>query len=235
MGFYDYRCMATGVSLKGVDAALVLLAPSGNALAPMVLAVTGNYNRLGSIDFVDEDTNTELLLRFFLDKLVAGELVTYHDEEAKGFDSIETLLQQIERGVTGVCNISTLNGQPLLYALICRTVWDSVARAGTSPFPAEETLLRELFPMGHVAREIYKECLPEVSRPLKELAAVSRFLAEHRIAWKPPDDAQQHYSGDMQAFLVEAKQAFSKVPAVLRAYGLTRKRWPTCWRSRDPS
>jgi len=63
MGFYDCRCMATGVSLKGADAALVLLHRAAGEYAPISLAIKGNYNRLGAIDGVDEDANTRLVLR----------------------------------------------------------------------------------------------------------------------------------------------------------------------------
>ena len=72
MGFYDCRCMVSGVSLKGADAALVLLQQAGEAYRPIALAIVGNYNRLGSIDGIEEDANTKLVLEYFLGKLRSG-------------------------------------------------------------------------------------------------------------------------------------------------------------------
>src|SRR5262245_3985750 len=74
MGMYDGRCMVSCVSLKGADAALVLLQQSGDAFHPMELAITGNYNRLGSIDGL-EDANTQLVFDYFQRKLASGEFV----------------------------------------------------------------------------------------------------------------------------------------------------------------
>lgn len=72
MGLYDSRCMITGVSLKGADAALVLLQPAANGYVPISLAIKGYYNRLGSIDGIEEDANTRLVLRYILDRSGAG-------------------------------------------------------------------------------------------------------------------------------------------------------------------
>src|SRR5262252_9175675 len=69
VGFYDCRCMVTGVSLKGSDAAAVLLQKAAGVYRPIALAMKGNYNRLGTIDHISEDANTRLVLKFFLAKL----------------------------------------------------------------------------------------------------------------------------------------------------------------------
>jgi hypothetical protein len=72
MGFYDRKCMVTGVSLKGADAALVLLHQSFDNYVPLALAVKGNYNRFGSIDGIEEDANTQSILQFFQESLRSG-------------------------------------------------------------------------------------------------------------------------------------------------------------------
>src|ERR1700722_14596538 len=103
MGFYDCRCMATGVSLKGADAALVLLEPLAVGYTPTALAFKGNYDRLGSIDGVKEDANTRLVLRYFLDVLLSRAFTV--DEEylavSKRFPirTIEDLLFGFERNM----------------------------------------------------------------------------------------------------------------------------------------
>jgi hypothetical protein len=61
VGFYDQRCMITGVSLKKTQAAAVLLGKTGVAYYPIALAVRSTYDRLGSIDHVREDDNTRLV------------------------------------------------------------------------------------------------------------------------------------------------------------------------------
>src|SRR5262245_23817027 len=100
MGMYDYPCMVTGVSLKGADAALVLLEPVRKGFSPMAFAISGNYNRLGTIDGVEEDANTEVILDFFLARLADGRLDIDEDEAPDGIADIEALLRVIERCVT---------------------------------------------------------------------------------------------------------------------------------------
>src|SRR5689334_19056513 len=66
MGFYDCRCMVTGVSLRGAGAVLAPLQQSDQAYAPITLALKGEYNRLGAIDGIEEEiTNARLILEFF--------------------------------------------------------------------------------------------------------------------------------------------------------------------------
>lgn len=55
MGFYDFRCAVTGISLRGIDAVLVGLRPVGDRYRPLTLGIAGKYNRLGSIDRIEED------------------------------------------------------------------------------------------------------------------------------------------------------------------------------------
>lgn len=79
MGFYDSRCMITGVSLKGAWTSLVLLEPVQGVLQPVSLACTGEYNQLGSMDSIDETESTKVLFDYFAAKLKIGEFVV--DEE----------------------------------------------------------------------------------------------------------------------------------------------------------
>jgi hypothetical protein len=67
--------MVTGVSLKGSDAALVLLLGSADARQPVACAVKGSYNRLGAINGVEEDANSRAILDFFLRKLRSRDFV----------------------------------------------------------------------------------------------------------------------------------------------------------------
>jgi hypothetical protein len=218
MGFYDERCMVTGVSLKGADAALVLLDRDGDAYRPIALAIKGAYNRLGSIDNIDEDENTELVLGYFREKLRCGELVI-DTAEADGdqINDIEHFLGLCERNVTVEADAAVLNGRRVLFALIAHVVWDAIAKAAPAGPRSDSASFRHLFPEGGVAGGIYHEHLEDVSTHLKELTGVAKFLADRGIAWRPPDEHSQHYSDEMREYLDAARQTFHDSPVVLGA------------------
>jgi hypothetical protein len=218
MGFYDARCMVTGVSLKAADAALVLLDRQGNECHPIALAIQGAYNRLGSIDNIDEDENTELVLGYFREKLRSGELIIDPDEAGGDqINDIEHFLGLVERNVTMEYDAAVLNGRRVLFALIAQVVWDRVASSAPPEPGSDAGRFGSLFPAGGVADGIYREHLEDVSTHLRELTAVAQFLAERRIAWRPPDDHFQHYGEEMREYLAAARQAFHDSPAVLAA------------------
>ena len=50
MGFYDYGCALTGLSLLGQRCDLLLVRTNGSRREPLWGLVTGTYNRLGTID-----------------------------------------------------------------------------------------------------------------------------------------------------------------------------------------
>jgi len=50
MGFYDYGCALTGLSLVGQQCDLLLVRTNGSRRDPLWGLVTGSYNRLGTID-----------------------------------------------------------------------------------------------------------------------------------------------------------------------------------------
>jgi hypothetical protein len=218
MGLYDERCLVTGVSLKGVDAALVLLDHDGDGYHPIALAIKGTYNRLGSIDNIDEDENTELVLGYFQEKLRGGDLVI--DPAETGGDQIndiEHLLGLFERNVTVEADAAVLNGRRIAFALIAQVIWDPVAKAAPAGPRSNSARFEHLFPAGGVAEGIYREHLEDVSTHLKELTAVAKFLADRRLAWRPPDDHSQHYSDEMREYLAAARQTFHDSPVVLGA------------------
>src|SRR6516162_5759426 len=133
MGLYDARCMVTGVSLKGADAALVLLQKRGENYHPIALAIRGNYDRLGSIDGIEEDDNTEAILAFFLAKLKTGEFVVDKEYfeicECYPIEDIEDLLHCFERTMNDHHEAALLGGSPVVFALISSSIWNGIARA----------------------------------------------------------------------------------------------------------
>jgi hypothetical protein len=52
---------------------------------------------------------------------------------------------------------------------------------------------------------------------MRELSAVSSFLARRGITWQPAEEPSQHYDEEIQQFLAEARQAFRDSAAILMA------------------
>jgi hypothetical protein len=220
MGFYDCRCMATGVSLKGADASLVLLQQEGAGYQPIGLAVKGNYNRLGSVDGIKQDANTELLLRYFLDKLNQGRFVVdaayFRSHGCYPITNIEQLLAGFERNINEG-NYAMLDGRPVVFALISRAVWDGIANDGRPARESPTALFQSLFKDVAIAAEIYGGSLASVWVHLQEQAAVSAFLADLGLDWKQADAGGQDYPEEMRQYLQEARLAFSNCAVVLKA------------------
>ncbi|HEY3503369.1 MAG TPA: hypothetical protein VGN37_11375 [Actinocatenispora sp.] len=72
MGFYDTRCMVTGLNLRVMDAALVPLVPDGHRYVPVTLAPHGAENGYGVVDGVEDDANSALVFGYFLDRMRDG-------------------------------------------------------------------------------------------------------------------------------------------------------------------
>jgi hypothetical protein len=221
MGFYDCRCMVTGVSLKGADAALVLLYQSSDQYLPMALAVKGNYNRLGSIDGIDEDANTQSVLRFFQESLRSGAF-TVDEEYLRGhgcfpIQTIEDLLQGFERNMNDGEGSAVLNGQSVVFAIIARAVWDTIAEAAPTHIEPALTLFKRLFKASPVGLELYAESVGAMSKHIGELAAVDSLLTSRGLSWRPSEATGQDYPEEMRQYLDEARKIFSDSPTILSA------------------
>jgi hypothetical protein len=219
MGLYDCRCMITGVSLKGAGAALVPLQASGDDHGAIALAIKGNFNRLGSIDGIKEDANTKLVLRFFLDGLQTGAFIVDEEyvraRECYPIATIEALLQAFERNMNDHSRAAVLGQHPVVFALISRSVWDTIARSSSVPQAPAIAELHELFEACSVPELIYSGSFAELSGQFAEFASVRAFLRGRGLAWKPADDPGQDYAEDMRKYLAEATQAFSDSPVIL--------------------
>jgi len=213
--------MVTGVSLKGAGAALVLLHQSTDQYFPLAFAVKGNYNRLGSIDGIDEDANAQSILRFFQESLRSG--VFNVDEkylEEHGcfpIQTIEHLLQGFERNINDGEGCAVLNGQSVVFALIARAVWDTIAEAAPAAIEPALTSFKRLFNASPVGLEIYAESVGAVSKHIGELAAVDSFLTMRGMSWQPSEATGQDYSEEMRQYLDEARGIFSDLPTILAA------------------
>jgi hypothetical protein len=220
MGFYDERCMVTGVSLKGAGAVLVLLLQAERDYHPIALGIKGSYNRLGSIDSIAEDANTQLVLDYFLARLEDGAFVVDADYLASHqfypFDDIERLLGAFERNINDGGD-AVLAGQPPVFALVSWTIWETLAAEQPPSAIPCEALFQQVFEKSPVAAAIYEGKLQEVTGPLRELATVSAFLRQRHLVWKPADDGSQDYADDMRNYLAEARRVFADCPVILEA------------------
>lgn len=228
MGFYDARCMITGVSLKGSQAALVLLQQVEAAYQPIALQIIGQYDRLGSIDMIDEDDNTEIILQYFQDQLTTNTFVVdaeyLRGHEAYPIETTEQLLRGFERNMNDHSKAAVLRGKPVVYALIAATVWDAIAKAAKPPSRDDRAAIWELFGGGPVAKEIYSTYpADDLSGHIRAFAGVSAFLTARGIPWTPPDDFSQHYSAEMLQFLEQVRATFHDSPAVLKGLQAYRR------------
>jgi hypothetical protein len=212
--------MITGVSLKGSETALVLLQQQQKEYHPIALAITGQYDRLGSIDMIDENDNTDFVLRYFLAQLETKAFVVDEESmrisEAFPIETVEQLLRGFERNINDDFLYASLNGEPVVFALIAGAVWQGVARAAKLK-PAALEKFRKAFLKGAGPNAIYGEQIDDVNQELHDLAAVSELLTARGLIWKPASDVSQHYSDDMREYLAEARTAFQDSEVVMKA------------------
>jgi hypothetical protein len=229
VGFYDCRCMVTGLVLTG-ETTLVPLRREGDTYRPMALGLSGSYDRYGAVDCIEEDANARLVFDYILDRWRDGRFVVdtewLHVDDRPPVD-IDELVWLVERNCLsfdGDPPVATLDGRLVTFAMIAQPVWDALAAAGTgSPASLEEQFDR-LFADSPPAGEIYRRHLPEVAEQVRQLAAVHDFIAVRGQVWKPtaePDQpyptdmGAQYYHPEMRTFLAVARKDLADV-AVLR-------------------
>ncbi|MEV5202002.1 hypothetical protein [Streptomyces sp. NPDC053720] len=226
MGFYDFRCAVTGISLRGTDAVLVGLRPVGDRYRPLTLGIVGEYNRLGSIDRIAEDPHTDLVAEYFHRRARAGDFVMdpgYADDYGNPPRDIECLLAYFERNVSDSSEehpAATLFGRRVFSTLVARPVWTALASAFAPEEGTYETWYQEIFAESPEAGEMYRDLTGELARHIEELSAVNGFLDSRGLAWAIPCDDDiggQHFGPEIREYLDAARSDFRDVPAVLEA------------------
>src|SRR5205814_507218 len=101
------------------------------------------------------------------------------------------LLWGFERNINDHSKAAVLNGRRIVFALICRPVWEAIARSARPPEGPATAQFRQLFKGASVPEEIYRGNLTKVARHLRELSAVNNFLVDRGLAWGPPEDPGQ--------------------------------------------
>lgn len=225
MGFYDFNCAVTGVSLKGVDAVLVGLCESDGGLRPVTLGVAGSYNRLGSVDGIAEDLNTELVFRWFTDRVADGRFVlnpAYANDYGNPPTDLEALLSYLERNVSDSSEerpAAALDGRRVFSALVAAPVWAALAGDAASD-ESPDALFKQVFEGVPTATEMYGDRISELSRHIRELYAVDSHLRARGRSWAPqPDDdiGDQHYGQEMRGFLESARRDLGGNPTIRAA------------------
>lgn len=218
--------MITGISLKGIDAVLVGLAPDGpGRYRPITLGIAGNYNRLGSIDAIENNLNTELVLAYFVDSVRDGRLFldpSYEGQYGKPPRDVECLLNYFERNVSESSEerpAAALSGQRIFSCLVARPIWDALAGSAPDSGPPEISFAR-LFGASPIATEIYRDHIFSLTQQIHDLDKVHDFLAARGLAWLPQDEEEigaQHYGPEMREFLDTAKRDFADAPTIRAA------------------
>ncbi|NEW37019.1 hypothetical protein GV791_31375, partial [Nocardia cyriacigeorgica] len=112
---------------------LVVLRRVGGDYLPITLGIKGTYDRIGGIDGIHVDLNTELVLRYFVDRYREGRL--FADDQTSTFEGdaltadsdIEDLIRLIERTHVaiedgGYSPSTVLDGDAVVFALIAQPV-----------------------------------------------------------------------------------------------------------------
>lgn len=238
MGFYDTRCMLTGVSLHAIRATVVLLHRVGAAYRPITLGIAGQYNRLGSIDDPPEDDHTDVVAAYFLDRMRDGRATLragddgtpLRTEDIEGgprpgpeawVPAIGRLLESVERNSLRFLSVeespyALLDGIPVDAALIAEPVWDALTadRGGASGAPVD-ALFAEAFADSPVGYELYHRHTAQFAGRIRQLHAIAAFVVEQGLVWAPPGEPAQRYPTDLGAqygmdeFIDEARREYA--------------------------
>jgi hypothetical protein len=231
VGYYDSNCLVTGVSLRPVDATLVVLQRVPGGYRPITLGMTGTHDRAGAIDGIEEDLNTELVVRYFRDRQRDGRF------EAPEWDCDETDVDLLIACVSRTCGavafpdfpagfpvLTALDGRMIVHALIARPVWDALIHVAVRANDTAATQFERIFGAGSPAAEIYADRLADLEKPIRELAAVTDFLTARGLVWAPPPEPVQRYptvgygaihtGDDIRDYLHRAQREYADVPGI---------------------
>lgn len=216
MGFYDLRCSISGLSLKGQRCRLVLLRSRRGVYEPVWTAVSGRYNRLGSIDTGQGEAAEIAHLRGAMKNLLSeGRLVSH----AGPFSDAEPLFELFEPNRNRV----TLDGDDLRFTLIQHRIVPAVRD--------EVATLDEVNGWnGLGTRELYDRAF-EGLEPIapfsdaldlhfrggaRELLGLRRWH-EQNGPWSVPSETGQHFEDDIARFFTEARTRLASWPEISSA------------------
>jgi hypothetical protein len=233
MGFFDFRCPISGLSLRAARAVhIALVATRPDRWLPLTLPLVGTYDRLGSIDGFTPDLLTGLLVDGFAGLARAGRISapSVPDEFAEftGAPTIDRLLRLFER-VNTMSRWTpmpfTLDGCPLRQVLIHAGVFAALAPPESSPRPpTADQLAQQLAraPVAPQARELLADLrlAPDRGRlaasvALTQLTDCTRWLERRRKRWSPASDCGQYGPREDLRFARAARARLAAAPELL--------------------
>lgn len=236
MGSYHCVCMLTGISLRPGEVVAVLLRKRDQSYSLIALPVFGDFDQEGGVDEIEEDAHTALLIEFFAAQLhtgrfVAGDYFNEHliwpEPSAQYFSVIDGLFGLVERNTTmwhhygdGAEPYVTIDGDPVVFALLARPVWDAIVESADQPTTSVASLLDTAFGGDVIAHALYGDHVDKLRSAVRAFAAVNDFLRTHDVPWTPPGfgrygtDYHQHY-GEMVEYLQRARVDWRDSPAIL--------------------
>lgn len=223
VGFFDFRCPISGLSLRGQSAVhIALIEAAPERWAPLSLPTKGAYDRLGSVDFITPDELTATLVTGFARMARAGRVDASGEPrryaEFTSAPQLERLLKLFAQVNTDSMyappTTFTLDGralrQVLLHAGVVAALAPVAAPAGPPTYEELEEQLGRA-PLAPQGRELYEELViaddPARLRAgvaLAQLGALDRRLAAGGWRWSPAAQTGQY---DCEVDLEFAREA----------------------------
>lgn len=224
MGFYDYRCMVTGVSLLGAKTALFILRRGPEGFEPVALPIFGSYDRGGGVDGIEDDFTSRRLPVVFNELVSAGGIVVDWErigESPEPFRDAETLVRLLDRNcIEGDNEGITCEGAAISYSLVSAPIVRALFASPTAHHVAEPmtVVVSALEP----APTLYPATSPdEVMKATAALSRMRSWLRTRKLVWSPPSDPSQHDDEETGQYYADALKRFADdlvVLAGLRAY-----------------
>jgi hypothetical protein len=233
VGFFDFRCPITRLSLRGMDAVhIALVAVTPERWAPLTLPIRGNYDRLGSIDFIKPDGVTARFVDGFMRMIKAGRVrapgASRELDAVLRAPGLEALLKLFARANTdsiGSVSTFTLDGRALRQMLIHAGAFEALAPDVPTRAPGYEALEQQLLraPIDPLAREMFEEVIIgdddlrlRASVALTRIAALDAWLAAGDRSWAPGDEAHQSDHVLDHEYALAARRDLAAHPALVR-------------------
>lgn len=203
MGFFDFCCPISGLSLRGQRAVhIALVEETPGRWSPLSLPIEGSYDRLGSIDFIEPDELTAIFVSGFAWMARAGRVqapsVPHLFAEFTRAPQLERLLKTFAQVNTdsAYCPMPfTLDGRQLRQVLIHAEVFAALAPVATrARAPEYEELEEQLAraPLAPQGRELFEEVIIgsdaariRASAALSQLSDFDRRIAAVGRRWSP--------------------------------------------------
>jgi hypothetical protein len=233
VGFFDFRCPISGLSLRAaraVHVALVEVTPG--RWSPLSLPLVGCYDRGGSVDGFVPDFRTELFVSGFARMARAGRADAEGEPDefarfsrAPGIDQLLRLFERVNTMSQWGDVPFTLDGCPLRQVLIHAGVFAALAPAARpTRAPEYEQLEAQLAaaPVAPQARELFEAVIiaPDEVRiaasvALAQLAAFTRWLEASGRQWSPASESGQFFASEDLEFAREARTRLAAIPELL--------------------